>query len=47
MLSGAGFPMHRDLDVVYCTTPIESAAIPYQHWCYARPTYQRTVVPIN
>jgi hypothetical protein len=25
----------------------KSAAIPSQHWCYARPTYQRTVVPIN
>jgi hypothetical protein len=24
----------------------KSAAIPSQHWCYARPTYQRTVVPI-
>jgi hypothetical protein len=23
MLSGVGFPMHRDLDVVYCTSPIE------------------------
>jgi hypothetical protein len=23
MLSGAGFPMHRNLDVVYCTSPIE------------------------
>jgi hypothetical protein len=23
MLSGVGFPMHRDLNVVYCTTPIE------------------------
>jgi hypothetical protein len=96
MLSGAGFPMHRDLDVVYCTSPIElqisrhtlpalvlcSPHLPensstyylapsigcrwyqappsaggigcddqppylYQHWCYARPTYQRTVVPMS
>jgi hypothetical protein len=23
MFSGVGFPMHRDLDVVYCTSPIE------------------------
>jgi hypothetical protein len=23
MLSGVGFPKHRDLDVVYCTSPIE------------------------
>jgi hypothetical protein len=23
MLSGVGFRMHRDLDVVYCTSPIE------------------------
>jgi hypothetical protein len=23
MLSGVGFPMHRDLDVVYCTSPVE------------------------
>jgi hypothetical protein len=23
MLSGVGFPMHRDFDVVYCTSPVE------------------------
>jgi hypothetical protein len=23
MILGVGFPMHRDLDVVYCTSPIE------------------------
>jgi hypothetical protein len=42
--SGAGFPMHCDLCVVYCTSPVnfKSAAIPSRH---DGTTYQRTVEP--
>jgi hypothetical protein len=45
--SGAGFPMHRDLYMVYCTSPLnfQSAAIPSQPDGTARPTYQRTAEP--
>jgi hypothetical protein len=45
--SGVGFPMHCDLYVVYCTSPLnfKSAAIPSQRNGAARPTYQRTAEP--
>jgi hypothetical protein len=45
--SGVGFPMHRDLYMVYCTFPLnfKSAAIPSQRDGAARPTYQRTAEP--
>jgi hypothetical protein len=46
-ISGVGFPMHRDLYMVYCTSPsnFKSAAIPSQRDGTARPTYQRTAEP--
>jgi hypothetical protein len=45
--SGVGFPMHRDLYMVYCTSPLnfKSAAIPSQRDGAACPTYQRTAEP--
>jgi hypothetical protein len=45
--SGAGFPMRRDLYVVYCTSRVnfKSAAIPSRRDGTARPTYQRTPEP--
>jgi hypothetical protein len=45
--SGAGFPMHCDLYVVYCTFPVnfKSAAMPSRRDGTARPTYQRTAEP--
>jgi hypothetical protein len=45
--SGAGFPMHCDLYVVYCTSPVnfKSADIPSRRDGTARPTYQRTAEP--
>jgi hypothetical protein len=48
MCSGVGFPMHRDLYVVYCTSPVnfKSAAIPSRRDGTARPTYQRTAEPL-
>jgi hypothetical protein len=46
-IQGSGFPMHCDLYVVYCTPLLnfKPAAIPSRHWCYARSTRPRTVVP--
>jgi hypothetical protein len=32
--------------IVHPLLNFQLAAIPSQHWCYARPTYQRIVVPI-
>jgi hypothetical protein len=45
--SGAGFPMHSDLYVVYCTSPVnfKSAAIPSRRDGTARPTYLRMAEP--
>jgi hypothetical protein len=45
--SGVGFPMHRDLYVVYCTPPanFKLAAMPSRRDGTARPTYQRTAEP--
>jgi hypothetical protein len=45
--SGVGFPMHRDLYVIYCTSPVnfKSADIPSHRDGTARPTYQRTAEP--
>jgi hypothetical protein len=45
--SGVGFPMHCDLYVVYCTSPVnfKSAAITSRRNGTARPTYQRTAEP--
>jgi hypothetical protein len=45
--SGAGFPMHCDLYVVYCTSPVNFLAvvIPSRRDGTARPTYQRTAEP--
>jgi hypothetical protein len=47
MCSGVGFPMHHDLYVVYCTSPVnfKSAAIPSRRDGTAHPTYQRTAEP--
>jgi hypothetical protein len=46
-ISGVGFPMHSDLYMVYCTSPLnfKSAAIPSQCDGAIRPTYQRTAEP--
>jgi hypothetical protein len=33
--------------IVHPLLNFKLAAIPSQHWCYACPTYQRIVVPIN
>jgi hypothetical protein len=45
--SGVGFPMHRNLYVVYCTSPVnfKSAAIPSHRDGTARPTYKRIAEP--
>jgi hypothetical protein len=45
--SGAGFPMHCDLYVVYCTSPVNFLAVVIPSRCdgTARPTYQRTAEP--
>jgi hypothetical protein len=45
--SGVGFLMHRNLYVVYCTSPLnfKSAAMPSRRDGTARPTYQRTAEP--
>jgi hypothetical protein len=45
--SGVGFPMHRNLYVVYCTSPVnfKSAAIPSRRDGTTRPTYQRMAEP--
>jgi hypothetical protein len=45
--SGVGFPTHRDLYMVYCTSPLnfKSAAIPSQRDSAARPTYHRMAEP--
>jgi hypothetical protein len=32
--------------IVHPLLNFKSTAIPYQHWCYAHPNYQRIVVPI-
>jgi hypothetical protein len=44
---GAGFPMHCDLYVVYCTSPVNFLAvvIPSRRDGTASPTYQRTAEP--
>jgi hypothetical protein len=45
--SGAGFPMHRDLYVVYYKSPVNFLAvvIPSRRDGTASPTYQRTAEP--
>jgi hypothetical protein len=47
LCSGAGFPMHCDLYVAYCTSPVNLLAvvIPSRRDGTARPTYQRTAEP--
>jgi hypothetical protein len=45
--SGAGFPMHCDLYVVYCTSPVNFLAVVIPSRCdgTACPTYQRAAEP--